>query len=810
MQLARHIGFFITATLLCSVQATHAQSTSELAVRIRAAIDAHDFNAAKREIDKLRSSDPSFFRAKDYDYLLAHIAESGNDLNAASAGYQTVATTNSPLSEYALWHLARIARSTGDLVLERERLRKLISVDPSSLLYDAANSRLVKSFFESGDYSAAVAAARVVTNSRNGAIAREGWMLMGQAYMRAGKHTEARDVFNKLIMQMPDASKPDDFALAAARELDELAKRTDIPQMNLSEADHLLRASVYQFNRDFAVARAHYQAVVDANPQGGTAPNAIYQIGRGLYLEGKYDDAIKTFQRVIDQFAESQSTRDALGSLAASYLRLKRTDDAINTYKLFITRFPDAPNPERAYLNIIDALHESGRYPEALNWVQQTRTRFKTELGGALALFAQQRIHLAQNAWTEVIRDADELGKFSDLGGTRVPGGTTLAEVSFLKAFALEQLGRTDDAINAYLTIPDGRNEYYGNRATQRLASMAANEKARAAVLNRFTSLLGAAKASEAQGQTEQTRVAAQSALRLTQDNTQRTQLLEILRRSYGKLQNYSLPTFHIVSIASEAVDPAATIDSTHQLLGARLFSLGLYDEAMPEIFAARAAPPKPANQAPAFSDEGYTLAVYSLRGGLSNRAVRFGELFWKTVPADYVLDVAPRELVELLYPAPYRNSLLKHALSRNVDPRFALSIIRQESRYQVDVKSVSAARGMMQFIPATANEIAAQLQLKSFSQDDLYNADTAILFGSQYLANLFHQCPEQPQAVAGAYNGGADNLARWIARSRSNDADRYVPEIGFSQTKDYVYKVMANYWNYQRLYDGQLQPLTK
>ena len=116
----------------------------------------------------------------------------------------------------------------------------------------------------------------------------------------------------------------------------------------------------------------------------------------------------------------------------------------------------------------------------------------------------------------------------------------------------------------------------------------------------------------------------------------------------------------------------------------------------------------------------------------------------------------------------------------------------------------------MMQFIPATANDIAAQLKLKDFIQDDLYFADTAVLFGSQYLANLFQQFPNQPQAVAGSYNGGADNLARWIARSRANEADRYVPEIGFSQTKDYVYKVMANYWNCQRLYDEQLQPLTK
>jgi soluble lytic murein transglycosylase len=142
------------------------------------------------------------------------------------------------------------------------------------------------------------------------------------------------------------------------------------------------------------------------------------------------------------------------------------------------------------------------------------------------------------------------------------------------------------------------------------------------------------------------------------------------------------------------------------------------------------------------------------------------------------------------------------------IDPRFVLSIARQESRFQTDVKSVAAARGMMQFIASTANEIATQLKLQNFQQDDLYNPDTAIRFGSQYLANLFQQFPNQPQAVAGSYNGGADNLARWIARSRANEADRYVPEIGFTQTKDYVYKVMANYWSYQRLYNNQLEPI--
>jgi soluble lytic murein transglycosylase len=756
-----------------------------------AAVDSENWQTARSEINKIRTANEALFREKNYDYLLGRIAERTGDTATALASYQAVAANNSRLREYALWRLARLARATGDLVLERERLQQLVATSPSSLLFEPATLRLSESFFESGDLTAVVTSARPLTLSKNMAIAREGSTLIGLAYWHAGKTTEARDVFTKLLMQMPDASRPDDFALEAVRQLDALDNNTP----TLSEADHLLRASVYQFNRDFAGARLHYQAVIDRFPQSTTVPNAMFQIARGLYNEGKYDDAVKLFQKVFDGYPQSTSARDAVGFLGSSYVRMKRTDDAVAAYKLLIDKFPDNPNPERAFQNIIDALHEAGRYPEALNWVQQTRARFKTDVVNALALFAQLRIHMAQGSWATVVRDADELSKLSDLGGTRVPGGTNPAEVNFLRAYALEQLGRTEDAISAYLAIPDGRNEYYGTRATQRLLALATNEKTRTLVRMRLNNLLNDSKVASAAGQFEQSRVAAQSSLRLTNDPQLRAEALKNLQSAYNALSTYRIPQFNKVSLLKQD----ATELDPHDALANNLLLLGLYDEGIPEYLAARKTSRGP--------DEDYTIAVLSLRGGIANRAVRFAEQTWKTVPADFVIELAPREMVQLLYPAPFRESLLKHTGSRSVDPRFVLSIARQESRFQTDAKSAAAARGMMQFIAATANEIAVQVKLKSFNQDDLYNADTAILFGSQYLANLFQQFPNQPQAVAGSYNGGADNLARWIARSHANEPDRYVPEIGFTQTKDYVYKVMANYWTYQRLYDAQLQP---
>lgn len=827
-----NLAFALLSVLLLASPAP-SQSAEERYKQLRSGVESGDIPGALSVLNAIHSSDSQTFEANNYDYLLGRLQEKTGDSAAASASYQSVAARNSVLSQYALWHLAQIARSTGDLVLERERLRQLVNLTPAGLLREAASLRLGQSFFDSQDYTAAIATLRPVAESKNKSLSREALALSGQTLLKTGKQQEARDMFSRLVMQMPDASRPDDFALAAVRALDALDTRGAQPLTTvgqLSEADHLLRASIYQFNRDFDAARLHYLAVVERYPQSPTVANALYQAGRGYFQQGRYDEALKYFQRVLQQYPESTSARDALSFTAGAYNRLKRTDDAIAAYKLFIERFPDAPNPERSYLNIIDALHEAGRHKEALDWVGQTRARFSNQLGGALALFAQTRIHLAQASWSNVLADTTELRKVPELGGTRVAGGTVPSEVTFVRAYALEQLGRLDEAVTEYLSLPFGRGEYYGNVATQRLVLLRTNAKGRPLILERTRALSTEAEQALATGQIDRGRRASQNAFRLADEQVE-DDALGLVRRSYDASPEYKLPSFRLVTLGRRTLATALPVQNatasipapSHQMLADELFFLGLYDEAIPEFAASRStstagsqnklnakgATPtanesaKPSSSGP---DIDYSVAIYALRGGLAAQAVRFGEQVWKTVPSDYVVQLATRDLVDLLYPLPFRESLLKHARPRGVDPRFIMAIARQESRFQPDAKSVSAARGLMQFIAATANDAAAELAIRNFRQDDLYNPDTAIQFGSQYLAALFKQFPGQPQAVAASYNGGPDNVARWIARSRATEPERYVPEIGFSQSKDYVFKVMSNYWMYQQLYDEKLE----
>ena len=817
----------LTLHFSLSAQVARGQSAGERHNRIRQSVEGGAYGAALGELRALSVSEPQAFALNNYDYLVARLSERQMDVAGAAAAYQRTVAQNSLLKEYALWHLSQIARSTGNLVLEREQLRQLLATAPASLLREAAEARMAESLYESGDYRSAIELLRPRSNaSADSATAREALSLIGQAYLKGGQAEAARDVFNTLLSKMPNAAQPDDYALAAVRGLDVLDGKDSAPQ--LSEAEHLRRAAVYNFNRDFSAARRHYLSVIERFPQSSSQPEALYQVGRTFFQEERYDDAITYFQRITQQFSDSASARDALNQMAAAYGRTKRIDEAISAYQRVIDRYSDQTVQERAHLNIIDALRDANREREALEWVRKTRARFRGQ-AGALALFSQARIHIAQGAWAEALADFEALFDEADLGGTRVPGGTNKTEITFARAYVLEQLGRIEDAMSAYLLIPDGRNEYYGWRATLRLREMAKAEPSRAQVAARLDSLRSEAQQALSGGNADRARVAAQAALRLTEDETVRREMLEVARRAYSSLPEYNrLPQLRLLSFGRQEVlqtGPRSTARITHRALADELLFLGLYDEGAPELAAAEnvAARGATANNgsspdagrgeaqgaggasSSSSRDWQYTLAVLYKRGDEAAHAVRFSEPIWKTMPADFLMELAPRELAELYYPAPYRASLMQSAPPRGVDPRFVLSIMRQESRFRADAKSVAAARGLMQFIPSTADTMAGQLGKKSFSQDELYDPRTAILFGSQYLGNLFKQFPDMPQAVAASYNGGENNVARWVERSRTKDPERYVMEIAFTQSKDYVYKVLANYRVYQTLYNDQL-----
>jgi tetratricopeptide (TPR) repeat protein len=156
-------------------------------------------------------------------------------------------------------------------------------------------------------------------------------------------------------------------------------------------------------------------------------------------------------------------------------------------------------------------------------------------------------------------------------------------------------------------------------------------------------------------------------------------------------------------------------------------------------------------------------------------------------------------------FPAPFRAELLRSAKARGIDPRFVLAIMKQESTFRANAKSPSAARGLLQLVYDTAIKYNKKAGYPNLSADDLYNPATNIAIGSAYIADLKDQFGGLYEAIAASYNGGEDNAARWLNRSKPKDAGIFTSEIGFAETKNYVYKVMSNYAVYRALYTEDL-----
>jgi len=306
--------------------------------------------------------------------------------------------------------------------------------------------------------------------------------------------------------------------------------------------------------------------------------------------------------------------------------------------------FPNGERIETSHLNIIDALREAKNYDEANLWIDKTSQRFSGLPTATNALNARLRMEIFRENWQAAIAAADALRLLRNFSGAM----TSLDEVNYLKAFALEKSGRKAEAIAVYTAIPNSLNSYFGGLAIDKLKKLAAS----------------------------------------------------------------SSKVTRTVSVSS-----SLTKD----------------------------------------------------------------------------------------YPVMYRAELLRSAKSRGIDPRFVLAIMKQESSFRADAKSPSAARGLLQLVFDTALKYNKQAGFPNLEAENLYQPAVNIAIGSVYISELKNQFGGLYEAIAASYNGGEDNAERWLARSKPKDAGIFASEVGFAETKNYVFKVMNNYRIYRELYSEDL-----
>jgi soluble lytic murein transglycosylase len=159
----------------------------------------------------------------------------------------------------------------------------------------------------------------------------------------------------------------------------------------------------------------------------------------------------------------------------------------------------------------------------------------------------------------------------------------------------------------------------------------------------------------------------------------------------------------------------------------------------------------------------------------------------------------------QALYPFPFESTILKWSKQRQLNPLLVTSLIRQESRFEPEIKSSAGAMGLMQVIPPTAKTVAKNIGLSSYV---MTNPEDNINIGTYYLDFTHQKYHNNSMLAVASYNAGPNAVAKWVKRYGLKDADEFVKNIPYSETQGYVESVFENYWNYMLVYNPEVSKL--
>jgi len=159
-----------------------------------------------------------------------------------------------------------------------------------------------------------------------------------------------------------------------------------------------------------------------------------------------------------------------------------------------------------------------------------------------------------------------------------------------------------------------------------------------------------------------------------------------------------------------------------------------------------------------------------------------------------------PGEALELYYPLHYRDSIERWAAARDLPVTLVLAVIRQESAFDHAATSRSGARGLMQLMPGTANDVAKKLGI-AFATEKLYEPDYSLQLGTAYFSQVLGMFDGDVELALAGYNSGPYRLRRQWNESRHREVDAFIENLQLEEPKTYVRRILLLSDSYSRLY---------
>jgi soluble lytic murein transglycosylase len=156
------------------------------------------------------------------------------------------------------------------------------------------------------------------------------------------------------------------------------------------------------------------------------------------------------------------------------------------------------------------------------------------------------------------------------------------------------------------------------------------------------------------------------------------------------------------------------------------------------------------------------------------------------------------------MYPLGYFPLVRQQAAQQGLDPYLVTALIREESSFAPGAVSRAGARGLMQLMPDTAQQVARRYKVRLASAPPLESPEVNIQLGTMHLAELLRDNRGTHSLAIAAYNAGQPQVQQWIQRFGYATEEEFTEDIPYNETRNYVKRVLGSYERYTSLYGSK------
>ena len=605
----------------------------------------------------------------------------------------------------------------------------------------ALDIKLANAYLRSGDYNTAIVMYDDIHDRAGDDVYTKAQMrlLKGRALLQQGQKDKAIESFQNAVETYPQA-------------YDSYTALVELVNAEVTIND-LSRGMVDYYAGEYGAAFAALERyILSKTGDASTIAAAYYFRGLALQGRGEYASAIKEWDILIEKYPKSTYYPNAWDEKGYTLWNfMEQYPQAVETFLAFVKKNPQDVRAPEFLVNAARVAERSGDLEQAARLWERVAVEYPTYDGAFRSTFLGAIMQYRLAKYKESLSDLQ-----------RALGLTTKMDE---RAMVLLWTGKAQQVIGdkeaarinwqqASISDPTG---YYSERARQLLT----NDR------NLFLNPFSPPPAYDLDKNIQKERIGAELWLKSTFKLDEDTNL--------------------------SGVGPL--LDDERLWRGTELWGLGLFPEAEDEFVSLQVSlKDDPANT--------FRLANYMFDLGAYRMAIISSRQVLDAAKMDDIATLsAPVYFNRLRFGSYYRSLFTAAADEYQFNPLFLFSIARQESMFQGFGRSHAGARGLMQIIPSTGDNITTQLDWPSnYKEDDLYRPNVSVKFGAFYLAKMRDMFKGDLYAALAAYNGGPGNTAIWRELA-PDDPDLFLESIRFEETRNYIRGIFEIFTIYNQLY---------